>query len=831
MAAESTGNRSGVYSIDKRISGDLDISQVSGITKDFARIALSVSKAYAKTSTIPYDTLTKYDNRLESKLTDKGQWQKAPEASDIAMYDTQTKRAAALNEQTIALKEQENQLLLLGASADQIAALFSNIDKTLRIPDKIGEATPGLKRSTRGEEFYAFRGAEDRLKYETELQRLILYLTAPAKLTPGMEAFGKQIPDVLKDRGDITVTGAGTGVNEPDDPKRQYALNKYIESMNEEIELLKERVPYYREYIAIKQMEREDVKPDDKKLALSKDTAASLAEEARKLYDLREAYKYVDEGYRESIAIQEKFSKQPEKALIASLELLKSTVRGDAYTDEEEFIDLLLRLAKSGTSLSDVADSVIKINDAFKSSSKGKVASAIKDASAEKFTGMGLDPSISESTKSMIIQLSNVSDDYLATVLELATGEDKFTTESQKQVQELRKLFDARGLLLAQSKDIQNVNAAMYAEATKNVASSFIDIGPAVGGGVTSMLEGSAGASKLADWKAAEDKLEQYRKSLASGSGEYYDKYADSSQISIMTDEVERLAKAYGIAAKQASILANVTGKIMDVLATSATGAALDSFYELGISFSSGAREMKNLGEVAAEWGKTMLNQLPAIFLQGAMASFQLGAPGIPMGVAFLAAALGTSFLGGLAQSKETQKEDQNKDSQMMSNLQDQMQRMLDQFRQSILYLEVARSKYIADSSLVLSPYALGGTFNGTGLSHGIYQQPTYFNAYAKGDSFNSVMGEAGAEAVLPLRRGPTGQLGVIAGGNAGSGTIVLNITNKSDTQVSSTSVTESDGMTEINLLLEKVIVGTLASGKADSVLRSRYNVSSVGRY
>ena len=125
------------------------------------------------------------------------------------------------------------------------------------------------------------------------------------------------------------------------------------------------------------------------------------------------------------------------------------------------------------------------------------------------------------------------------------------------------------------------------------------------------------------------------------------------------------------------------------------------------------------------------------------------------MGVAFLAAALGTSFLGGMAQSKETQKAEQNKDSDLLANLQDQMQRMLEQFRQSILYLEVARSKYIADSSLALSPYALGGTFNGTGLSHGIYQ-PTYFNAYAKGDSFNSVMGEAGAEAILPLRRGPT---------------------------------------------------------------------------
>ena len=90
--------------------------------------------------------------------------------------------------------------------------------------------------------------------------------------------------------------GSGGTAELPDEPKRQYELAKYIASMTDEVELLKERVPYYREYIAIKQMERADTTPDDNKLALSKNKAATLAEEARKLYDLREAYNYVDEG-------------------------------------------------------------------------------------------------------------------------------------------------------------------------------------------------------------------------------------------------------------------------------------------------------------------------------------------------------------------------------------------------------------------------------------------------------------------------------------------------------------------------------------------------------
>lgn len=68
---------------------------------------------------------------------------------------------------------------------------------------------------------------------------------------------------------------------------------------------------------------------------------------------------------------------------------------------------------------------------------------------------------------------------------------------------------------------------------------------------------------------------------------------------------------------------------------------------------------------------------------------------------------------------------------------------------------------------------AKGNSFgNGTSLAQGVYTQPTVFK-YAKGDAFG-VMAEAGAEAVMPLRRGPDGSLGVqmynqnSAGSNSG---------------------------------------------------------------
>jgi phage-related minor tail protein len=55
-----------------------------------------------------------------------------------------------------------------------------------------------------------------------------------------------------------------------------------------------------------------------------------------------------------------------------------------------------------------------------------------------------------------------------------------------------------------------------------------------------------------------------------------------------------------------------------------------------------------------------------------------------------------------------------------------------------------------------------------------VVSAPTYFGS-AGG---LGLMGEAGAEAILPLKRGPDGALGVAAGGGGGGGAqIVFNVT------------------------------------------------------
>lgn len=74
-----------------------------------------------------------------------------------------------------------------------------------------------------------------------------------------------------------------------------------------------------------------------------------------------------------------------------------------------------------------------------------------------------------------------------------------------------------------------------------------------------------------------------------------------------------------------------------------------------------------------------------------------------------------------------------------------------------------------------LMPFAKGGVVPGAAAfaSGGVVASPTYFPL---GRSLG-VMGEAGAEAILPLQRGADGRLGVAAGGGGGGAVnVVFNV-------------------------------------------------------
>lgn len=92
---------------------------------------------------------------------------------------------------------------------------------------------------------------------------------------------------------------------------------------------------------------------------------------------------------------------------------------------------------------------------------------------------------------------------------------------------------------------------------------------------------------------------------------------------------------------------------------------------------------------------------------------------------------------------------------------------------------------------------AKGGAF-----TNGVYNSPTLFK-FANGGQFG-VMGEAGPEAVMPLRRGPDGSLGVDADGVAG-GNVVVNIINNSNAQATVNQRETRQG-TEIDVLIDQTV-------------------------
>ncbi len=121
-------------------------------------------------------------------------------------------------------------------------------------------------------------------------------------------------------------------------------------------------------------------------------------------------------------------------------------------------------------------------------------------------------------------------------------------------------------------------------------------------------------------------------------------------------------------------------------------------------------------------------------------------------------------------------------------------------------------------SSGVSGKFAKGGVF-----TNGIYSSPTLFS-FASGGKFGE-MGEAGPEAVMPLRRGPDGSLGVqMHGGNdnGGPSVVVIVENNAPNTTVREERSQGPDGREMRRIIIDQVRQA-MASGELDASMRARY--------
>lgn len=115
----------------------------------------------------------------------------------------------------------------------------------------------------------------------------------------------------------------------------------------------------------------------------------------------------------------------------------------------------------------------------------------------------------------------------------------------------------------------------------------------------------------------------------------------------------------------------------------------------------------------------------------------------------------------------------------------------------------------VTDLSTAWSPSAKGNVFGsgvqafakGGAFTNSIVSRPTLFK-FAKG---TGMMGEAGPEAIMPLRRNASGQLGVVSAGAGGVNVTVINSAG-SDVDVSVASAKKNESGFDIELLINKTL-------------------------
>lgn len=122
-------------------------------------------------------------------------------------------------------------------------------------------------------------------------------------------------------------------------------------------------------------------------------------------------------------------------------------------------------------------------------------------------------------------------------------------------------------------------------------------------------------------------------------------------------------------------------------------------------------------------------------------------------------------------------------------------------------------------------PAAHGAAFDGSirkFATGGIVTSPTGFGY---GNNRRGLMGEKGPEAILPLRRGSGGDLGVAASITP----VNINIINKTGADISQKETTGPNGEKMVEILIERKVNDGLASGKFDKAMNIRYGVRSRG--
>jgi phage-related minor tail protein len=207
---------------------------------------------------------------------------------------------------------------------------------------------------------------------------------------------------------------------------------------------------------------------------------------------------------------------------------------------------------------------------------------------------------------------------------------------------------------------------------------------------------------------------------------------------------------------------------------------------EVGRAFAENSNAADAFRDAMAGMLRQMLDMLPALFLQ---AGLQLIIGGNwPLGLGFIAAAGSSALIGGYVKGVMAREEEEAAEA------------------------VTANARGAAYNETFVVPYGRGGEFTSRLIS-----APTYFR---HGGGLG-LMGEAGPEAVIPLKRMANGDLGVESSG--GSPRVVVNIINNTGEQVRQEESQTGDGDRQLDIIIGEVVGAQIAQGRHDGAFEARF--------
>lgn len=249
-----------------------------------------------------------------------------------------------------------------------------------------------------------------------------------------------------------------------------------------------------------------------------------------------------------------------------------------------------------------------------------------------------------------------------------------------------------------------------------------------------------------------------------------------------------------GMSQQMADMLGNLTVQIAGISLDGLMG-GLDA---VGEALGKGEDAAEAWNNAMTQMAMQLLENLPTMFLQ---AGLQLIAQGQwALGLGFVAAAGSTALIAGFTKGKVAQAEES---------------------------AEANATGGVYGGGESYRAFAKGGAF-----TNSIVTEPTHFR-FAKGGGFGlGLMGEAGPEAIMPLKRAADGSLGVSAEGFGGGDVAMMMkviVNNYSSEKVEAKESQGEGGERQLEITIGSMINKHITSGKADKSLGSRYGLKAKG--